>query len=62
MSIEAIEYILDGVLVKRTINGFEQDLKESPEMELPFIFIRETITKEEFEERFGEKNKKKKRK
>jgi DNA-binding LacI/PurR family transcriptional regulator len=62
MSIEAIDYIVDGVLVRRTINGQEQDLSDMEMQDLPFVIIKQTMTREEFDAVWGDNRKKKKRK
>lgn len=59
MNIEAIEFIVDGVPIRREINGQEQDLS-IPIEELPFIVVHQTMTREEFDAVYN--NKKKKRK
>lgn len=59
MSIEAIEFIVDGVPIRREINGQEQDLS-IPIEELPFIVVQQTMTREEFDAVYGDKKKKKK--
>lgn len=61
MQIECIEYFTpEGSLIKRLINGVEQELTELEMEMIPFTFDRVTTTREEFEKLFAVTKKKRK--
>lgn len=58
MSIDCIElYTPDGHLISRRINGVEQHLTDIEMEQVPFVFTKQVITREEYEKVWGKKKK-----